>query len=140
MEGERRLRAFVVVDRLAAEPVAAAAGREVVERPLQAVASEEPLECPRGSRSVTVRARDRECGDLRLDERSRVERLLVAVAGGGFASTPAVMARQPQEPAVEAALVAEPAERLQPDPGQIVPAERLAAVDQRLRQPRVVVR
>ncbi len=34
MERERRLGAFVLVQRLVAEPVAAAAGREVVERPL----------------------------------------------------------------------------------------------------------
>ena len=57
MEGERRLGALVLVQRLAAEPVAAAAGREVVERLLQAVASEEPLERARRPDAVLGLAR-----------------------------------------------------------------------------------
>ena len=54
MERERRLGAFVLVERLAPEPVAAAAGREVVERLLQIVASEEPLERSRRPDAVLL--------------------------------------------------------------------------------------
>src|SRR5439155_14802356 len=44
VEGERRFGPFVRVDVLVAEPVAAPAGGEVVERPVEAVASQEPVE------------------------------------------------------------------------------------------------
>ena len=44
MEGERRLGSFVVVGVSLAEPVAASAGREVVQRPVEMVAAEEPVE------------------------------------------------------------------------------------------------
>ncbi len=49
------------------------------------------------------------------------------------------MARQPQRPGIEAALVAEPGEGLQSELDEIVAVERDAAADQRLRQARVVV-
>jgi hypothetical protein len=122
-----------MVEGVAAEPVAATAGRKVVERPLQAVASQEPLEGERGPDAVLGLVGDRERGQLGLDDRSGVERLLVAVARGGFASAPPVVARQPQEPGFEAALVAEPAEGLQSELDQVVPAKRVAAAEQRLR-------
>ena len=95
MEGERRFGAFVHVDRFGAEPVAAAAGREVVERLLQAVASEEPLERARRSDAVLGLVRDCERGELGLDEPCRIERLLVAVTRCGLASAPPAVALQP---------------------------------------------
>ena len=89
MECERRLGAFVRVHVVVAEPVAAAAGREVVERPAEPVAPEEPLERALRAGAVLGIAGDGERRELRLDERGRVERLLVArarrrlVRGGG---------------------------------------------------------
>ena len=77
MERERRLRALVLVQRLAPEPVAAAAGGEVVERFLQAVAAEEPLERPDRARAVLRIAGRGVRGQLGLDESGGVERLLV---------------------------------------------------------------
>src|SRR5205085_1603298 len=85
MEGDRRFGAFVVVQRLGTEPVAAAAGCEVVERSLQAVAAEEPLERLDRPASVFGSARQGEGGELGFDERCGVERLLVAFARRRFA-------------------------------------------------------
>ena len=44
VEGKRRLRALVRVQVVLTEAVAAASGREVVERTIEAVATEEPVE------------------------------------------------------------------------------------------------
>jgi hypothetical protein len=89
VEGERRLGAFVVVQLLAAEPVAAAARREVVQRLLQAVAAEEPLERSDRSDSVLGVVSDGEGAQLGFDERGCVERLLVAGARRRLASATA---------------------------------------------------
>ena len=82
VDGERRFGALVVVRRLLAEPVAAAAGREVVERPVEAVAAEEPVERPLRALRVLRIAGDGERGELGRDERRRVERLLVPASRG----------------------------------------------------------
>ena len=78
MEGERRLGAFVVVQRFGSQPIAAAAGREVVERLAQPVAAEEPFERLDRPAPVLAVARDGERSQLGLDERCSVDRLLVA--------------------------------------------------------------
>ena len=82
MEGECGFRSLVVVRGLLAEAVAAPARGEVVERTSQAVAAEEPFErvvCPQ---SVVRVSGDGKGGQLRLDERRRVERLLVSLPPG----------------------------------------------------------
>ena len=79
-----------------AEPVAAAAGREVVERPVQPVAAEEPVERAPCADAVLGIAGDGERSELGLDERGRVERLLVARARSRLAALAPVVARQPQ--------------------------------------------
>ena len=64
MEGERRLGPLVVVRRLGAEAGAAATGCEVVERSLEPVAAEEPVEgvlCPQPVLGI---AGDGEGGEL----------------------------------------------------------------------------
>ena len=78
MDRERRLGALVVVRRLLAEPVTAAAGREVVQRLVEPVAAEEPVERPLRTQTVLGVAGDGERGQLRRDEGGGVERLLVA--------------------------------------------------------------
>src|SRR5205814_3375223 len=110
------------VQRLGAEPVAAAARREVVQRPVEAVAAEEPFErAPRPDPVLAV-VRDREGGQLGLDERERLERLLVASTGSVLALAPAQVAGQPQGLAGELALVAQPAEGPQPECDAVVRA------------------
>ena len=89
MEGERRLGALVPVRRLGAEPVAAATGGEVVERSLQAVAPQEPLEGADRPATVTGIARDGVGSQFGLDESRHVERLLVTAAVRGLARSPA---------------------------------------------------
>ena len=89
VEGERRFRALIVVQCVASEPVAAAAGSEVVERPLQAIAAEEPLECHDGPCSVFAFARDGEGAQFGFDERRGIEGLLVAGAPRSLASAAA---------------------------------------------------
>ena len=49
------------------------------------------------------------------------------------------MSRQLQTTVFESALVAEPAKRFQPEPDQVVAAERVAAAEERLREPGIVV-
>ena len=80
VERERRLGALVAVQVVDAEAVAAAAGREVVQRPVEAVPPEEPVERRAGADGVLRVAAGGERGQLGLDERAGVERLLVAVA------------------------------------------------------------
>ena len=126
VEGERRLGAFVVVQLLAAEPVAAAARREVVERLLQAVAAQEPLERANCPDAVLGVVGDSEGAQLGFDERGGVERLLVAGARRRLASAAAVVPRKPERVLVEPALVAEPAQRLEPKLGELRPVERVA--------------
>ena len=77
-------------------------------------------------------ARDRERGQLGLDERRSVERLLVPEARSRFVSVPAPMTRQAQRALFETALVAEPAERLEPGVDQVFASECATAADQRL--------
>ena len=140
MERERRLGALVAVQRLAAEAVAAAAGREVVERQVEAVASEKPLERAPRANAVLGLVRDGERHELRLDEGGSVERLLVAVTGGGLAR--GGVRRDPgrrRKSSCEAALVAEPPQRLEAELDQVVAPERGRSSQERLRQARVVV-
>src|SRR4051812_31672616 len=132
MEGERRFRSLVLIERLLAEPVAAAAGREVVQRLLQAVAAEEPLERPRRANSVLGRAGDGERSELGLDQRGGVKRLLVAGARGRLAPTSATVARETQHVVAQPGLVAEPAKGFEPELDQVVAVERVAAVYERL--------
>ena len=78
MKGERRLGALVGVQIVFAQTVAAATGREVVERAVEPVPAEEPVEGALGTGTVLGLARDPERSQLGLDERGCVERLLVA--------------------------------------------------------------
>ena len=139
MERERRFGAFVLVERVAAEAVAAAAGREVVERLLQAVTAEEPLEGARRPHPVIDRSRDREGGQLRLDQRGGIERLLVAGVRHRLVPAAAAVAGEAERVVAKARLVAEPAERVETELDQVVPVEGAAAAQERLREPCVVV-
>ena len=136
---KRRLGALVAVQRLAAEAVAAAAGREVVERQVQAVAPEKPLERVPRANAVLCLVRDGEGHELGLDEGGGVERLLVAVAGSRLAAAASAVTRQAKEVVLQAALVAEPPQRLEAELDQVVAAERGGSSQERLRQARVVV-
>ena len=127
VEGERRLGSFVVVQRIAAEPVATAARREVVERLLQAVAAQEPLERSNRPDSVLGLVRDGKRTQLGFDERGGFERLLVAGARRLLAPAAAAVPREPELVLVESALVAEPAQRLETDLGELRSTERAAA-------------
>src|SRR4051794_30390676 len=108
MERQCRFGTFVVVQRFVSQPVAAAAGREVVERLAEPVTAEEPFERLDRAAPVLAVARDGERGQLGLDERSGVDRLLVAGARRKFAPAPAVMPRKLESISVEAALIAKP--------------------------------
>src|SRR6476646_3983169 len=110
MEGEGRLGTLVAVDVAAAEPVAAAARREVVQRPVQMVATQEPVERRVRAHAVLPIAGDVERRELSLDERGRVERLLVAKSGCGPAARAPFVTRQPQHPVVEPRFASEPAQ------------------------------
>src|SRR5690348_10284913 len=127
VERECRLGAFVRVQVFGAEAVAAAAGCEVVERAIKMVTTEEPLERVPGAHAVLGVAGDCEGGELGFDERCGVERLLVAGSWRRLVSPPPTMAGQAQRSVVEAALVAEPAQGVEPDLGQVVAPERTAA-------------
>ena len=139
MEGERGLGALVCVEVGLAEAVAAASRREVVERAVEPIAAQEPVERVARARSVLRVARRDECSELGLDERGRVERLLVPLAGRGLVAVSSMMPRQPQHAVVEAALVAQPCERLEPDRDVGRSSERRSSDDERLGEPRVVV-
>ena len=90
MKGERRLRTLVGVQILLAEAVAATAGREVVQRSIEPVAAEEPIEGALGAGAVLGLAGDDERRELRLDQGRCIERLLVAASRSGVAAkTPA---------------------------------------------------
>ena len=106
---------------------------------LQAVAAEEPFERSIAPDSVLGVVSDGEGAQLGLDERGGVERLLVAGARRRLASAAAAVTRKPKRVPVEPALVAEPAQRVESKLGQSRPAERIAADEECLRQPRVVV-
>jgi len=127
VEGQGRLGAFVVVQRVAAEPVAAAARREVVERLLQAVAAQKPLERSNRPDPVFSSVSDGEGSQLGFDERGGVERLLVARSRCRLASAAAVVTVKAERVLVEPALVAEPAERLESTLGELRPVERESA-------------
>ena len=115
MEGKRRFGALVRVQVGLAETVAAASGCEVVERTVEPVAAEEPVERVARARPVLRLARHDERGEFGLDECGRVERLLVTLAGRGLVAVASVMTGQAKHAVVEAALVAEPCERLEPE-------------------------
>ena len=85
-------------------------------------------------------AGDGEGAQLGFDQRGGVERLLVAGARRGLASAAAAVTREPECGLVEAALVAQPAQRVESKLGQVGPVERVGAAQECLRQARVVVR
>ena len=113
--------------------------REVVERPLQLVATEEPVERLLRAHAVLGVARHGERGELRLDERRGVERLLVAVPGAGSERrgrrAPSAEACPPPGRTRRRASEA----RRAPSRRQLVRAERRPADDQRVRETGVVV-
>ncbi len=96
MEGERRLGPFVVVRRLGAEPVAAAAGREVVEGPVEPVAAEKPVERPLRAQPVLGVAGDGERRQFGLDEGGGIQGLLVPGSRRGLGATATTVPGQPQ--------------------------------------------
>ncbi len=67
-----------------AEAVAAAASREVVERPAESVPPQEPVERTLSAHAVHRVAGDRERRQLGLDERGGVQRLLVTGSRSRF--------------------------------------------------------
>src|SRR5688572_24656299 len=81
MEGECGFGALVLVEVGLAQTVAAASGREVVERAVEAIATQEPIERVARAPPVFPVPRRHERRELCLDERGRVERLLVSLAG-----------------------------------------------------------
>ena len=83
--------------------------------------------------------RDGERRELRFDERGCVERLFIAGSWSRFVPSPSAMAGQAQRPLLEAALVAEPAQGIEPEFDQFVTFERAAPAEQRLREARIVV-
>ena len=89
VKGQRGLGALVGVHGLVAEAVTAAAGRKVVQRAPEPVPSEEPVERALRAHAVNDFAGERVRRELGLDERGRVERLLVAGARPGLAAVPA---------------------------------------------------
>ena len=84
-------------------------------------------------------AGDGECGQLRLYQRSSLERLLVAGARGSLAPASSEVSGEAEPISVEAALVAEPPERFECALGGVGPSERVGARQQGLRQTCVVV-
>ncbi len=134
MKRERRFRPFVAVDLLMAEAVAAAprwrSRRADGWRWLRPRnhSNARIARTPCSASCVTANARQ-----LGLDERGGVERLLVAGARRLLAAAAAAVAGEPERVLVESALVAEPAQRLEPELGELRPAERGSADDQRLR-------
>src|SRR4051794_2408337 len=84
-------------------------------------------------------ARDRECCQLRLDQRCGLEWLLVAGAGRGLIPVTSKEPGETEPISVEAALVSEPPKRFEPALGDVGPAERVGARQQGLRQACVVV-
>src|SRR6185437_15589193 len=76
---------------------------------------------------------------LGFDERGGLERLLVAGARRLLAPAAAAVTGEPERVLVEPALVAEPTQRLETNLGELRPAERAAAGEECLRQPRIVV-
>ena len=139
MERERRLRALVAVDVLARR------GRLCSRRSRSRTAAAQGG-CDRGTiRTPLARerradvARDGERRELRLDERRRIERLLVARSRACFATQTATVPGQPQHAARKTALVTEPRQAGETGRGRLWAVEGDAAEDQRLRQTRVVV-
>ena len=126
MEGKRRLRALVRVQIALSETVATASRGEVVERSVETVATEEPVERVACTNPVLRVAGRDERGELGLHECGRVERLLVPLTGCGLVAVASVMTRQAKHAVVEAALVAEPCERLEPE-GDLGPRGMIAA-------------
>ena len=138
-EGERRLGSLVDVDRRLAQPVVAATGGEVVDRGVQPVAAEEPLEGADRPASRGLRAGGPKGLGLCLDQRRRVQRLLIAGARVSGSLLAVVMADVAGERGVDPYLARVPIERAQALAEQLVVAEARARRDQRLGQASVVV-
>jgi hypothetical protein len=137
---ERRLGALVAFSASAAEAVAAAAGREVVERRPSRLRPRNHSNARRARTPCSgspVIANATSSASTRADASSGCSS---PPPGAGSSAVAAVVARQAQEVLGEAAFVAEPAQRLEPELDQVVAAERVgSAEDQRLRQAGVVV-
>src|SRR4029453_7059381 len=101
MESERGFGALVCVEVGLAETVAAASCCEVVERAVEPIAAQEPVERVARAGSVFPVARRAKRGELRLDECGRVERLLVPLPGGWLVAVSSVMPREAQHAFVE---------------------------------------
>ena len=115
MEGKRRLGALVCVYVVCSQPVAAAAGGEVIERPAEAVSAQEPLEGALRTSAMVDVSRHRERRQFGLDKRRRIEWLLVTQARGGLGAVTSLVAGKPQSAVREATLVTEPGKRGEPD-------------------------
>src|SRR6187402_592457 len=140
MEGKRGLCALVLVEVGLTEAVAAPYAPEVVARAVQPSSPQEPVERRARAGSGFAVPRGDERSELGLDERRCVERLLVALAGRRLVAVAPTVARQAQHAFVEAALVTQPGERLEPDSDVSRAPKCPASDDERLGEPRVVVR
>src|SRR5215213_6251621 len=77
--GQSRLSAFVVIEPVRAKAVMTPASSEVVHRQARAVATQEPLEGAERLSAVLALARGNRRLGQRLDQRGRVQRLLVTL-------------------------------------------------------------
>src|ERR1043165_6333513 len=84
-------------------------------------------------------AAHREGRELRFDEGGRIERLLVCCSRARPGAVAPPGTRQAQHPVRETTFVTQPGEARQPRRRRLGPAERDAAEDESLREPRVVV-
>ena len=135
------IRALVRVHVILAEPSQQQSARgEVVERAPEPIPSEEPTNAHFARASVNAVAVDRERRQLGLDERGRVERLLVAKPRCGLVAPPAEVPRQPEHARSQAAFVAEPRQRGEPELDRFRPSKGGTSDEQRLRESRIVVR
>ena len=138
---ERRLRALVLVQAIDVDPVAATAGRRVVDRASQRVLAEEPVECaPRVVEPARVaRSRAARRGTPRpsrtprpaADRSSRAAR-----RARGSRSSPTGA----KVPSAATCWRHEPLERAHADLGHLVVAHPRRRHEQRLREARVAVR
>ena len=114
MEGKRRLGALVRVQVVFAEAVAAAAGREVVERPVEPVAAQEPVERSLGAGAVLGLARDENAASSASTNADASSGCSSPSPGRGLVAMAPLVAGKPQHAVREPALVTEPGERLEP--------------------------
>ena len=132
MEGQRGFGALVRVEVGLAETVAAASCCEVVERAVEPIAAQEPVERIARSRCMLAVARRGERGELGLDEGGRFQRLLVPLTRAGLVTVPPMMPREAKHALVEARFVAQPCERLEANGDLVRPMECRATDDERL--------